>query len=163
MRGKGGGQMIEYPKYKKILFCTDFSENADYAFNFAFGIAKRDDGLLYLLHVIPGNPQEALLERFMPGNVVEQMHNVMKEDVDEKFREHYVNNMEKAINFETITKSGREAEEILKLARQEQMDIIVMGTHGSTGVEYVFFGSVAERVIRRSPFPVFIIPSRKKA
>jgi nucleotide-binding universal stress UspA family protein len=137
MRGKGGGQMIEYPKYKKILF--------------------------YLLHVIPGNPQEALLERFMPGNVVEQMHNVMKEDVDEKFREHYVNNMEKAINFETITKSGREAEEILKLARQEQMDIIVMGTHGSTGVEYVFFGSVAERVIRRSPFPVFIIPSRKKA
>jgi nucleotide-binding universal stress UspA family protein len=163
MRGKGGGQMIEYPKYKKILFCTDFSENADYAFNFAFGIAKRDDGLLYLLHVIPGNPQEALVERFMPGNVVEQMHNVMKEDVDEKFREHYVNNMEKAINFETITKSGREAEEILKLARQEQMDIIVMGTHGSTGVEYVFFGSVAERVIRRSPFPVFIIPSRKKA
>jgi nucleotide-binding universal stress UspA family protein len=163
MRGKGGGQMIEYPKYKKILFCTDFSENADYAFNFAFGIAKRDDGLLYLLHVIPGNPQEALVERFMPGNVVEQMHNVMKEDVDEKFREHYVNNMEKAINFETITKSGREAEEILKLARQEQMDIIVMGTHGSTGVEHVFFGSVAERVIRRSPFPVFIIPSRKKA
>jgi nucleotide-binding universal stress UspA family protein len=163
MRGKDGGQMIEYPKYKKILFCTDFSENADYAFNFAFGIAKRDDGLLYLLHVIPGNPQQALVERFMPGNVVEQMHNVMKKDVDKKFREHYVNNMEKAINFETITKSGREAEEILKLARQEQMDIIVMGTHGSTGVEHVFFGSVAERVIRRSPFPVFIIPSRKKA
>jgi nucleotide-binding universal stress UspA family protein len=45
--------MIEYPKYKKVLFCTDFSENSDYAFEFAYGIAKRDEGLLYILHVIP--------------------------------------------------------------------------------------------------------------
>jgi len=35
--------MIEYPKYKKVLFCTDFSENADHAFEFAYGIAKRDE------------------------------------------------------------------------------------------------------------------------
>jgi len=44
---------MEYPKYKKVLFCTDFSENSDYAFEFAYGIAKRDEGLLYILHVIP--------------------------------------------------------------------------------------------------------------
>jgi len=42
--------MIEYPHYKKVLFCTDFSENADYAFDFAYGIAKRDEGFLYILH-----------------------------------------------------------------------------------------------------------------
>ena len=40
--------MVEYPKYKKVLFCTDFSENADYAFDFAYGIAKRDEGILYI-------------------------------------------------------------------------------------------------------------------
>ena len=45
---KGGDKMMEYPKYKKVLFCTDFSKNADYAFEFAYGIAKRDDGLLFL-------------------------------------------------------------------------------------------------------------------
>jgi nucleotide-binding universal stress UspA family protein len=91
--------MIEYPKYKKVLFCTDFSENADYAFDFAYGIAKRDEGLLYILHILPENPHQ---------------------------------------------------------------DIIVMGTHGRTGIEHVFFGSVAEKVLRHSPFPVFIIPCKKK-
>jgi len=37
-----------------------------------------------------------------------------------------------------------------------------MGTHGKTGIEHVFFGSIAEKVLRHSPFPVFIIPDRKK-
>ena len=45
---KGDEKMIEYLKYKKVLFCTDFSENSDYAFEFAYGIAKRDEGLLYI-------------------------------------------------------------------------------------------------------------------
>ncbi|MBW1716060.1 MAG: universal stress protein [Deltaproteobacteria bacterium] len=44
--------MIEYPKYKKVLFCTDFSENADYAFEFACGIAKRDEGVLYMQRIL---------------------------------------------------------------------------------------------------------------
>jgi len=48
----------EYPECKRALFCTDFSENADYAFHFAYGIAKRDDGLLYILHVIPPCPHQ---------------------------------------------------------------------------------------------------------
>jgi len=53
---------MEYPKYKKVLFCTDFSENSDYAFEFAYGIAKRDEGLLYILHVIPHNPQQTYVD-----------------------------------------------------------------------------------------------------
>lgn len=154
--------MLEYAKYKKVLFCTDFSENADYAFQFAFGIAKRDDGLLYILHVIPGNPQEAFVERLMPKGVVEDIHKAMREDVEAKYKEHYVEKIDSAIKFKTITKSGREHEEIIKFAKKEQVDLIVMGTHGATGIEHVFFGSVAERVLRSSPFPVFIIPSRKR-
>ena len=50
---------MEYPKYKKVLFYADFSENADHAFDFAYGIAKRDEGLLYFFHVIPYNPNQA--------------------------------------------------------------------------------------------------------
>ena len=44
---------MKYPKYKKVIFCTDFSENSDCVFEFASDIAKRDNGLLYILHVIP--------------------------------------------------------------------------------------------------------------
>ncbi|NIO20880.1 MAG: universal stress protein, partial [Candidatus Aenigmarchaeota archaeon] len=46
-------------------------------------------------------------------------------------------------------------------AKKEKVDLIVMGTHGRTGIEHLFCGSVAEKVVRRSPFPVFVIPFNK--
>jgi len=155
--------MIEYPQYKKVLFCTDFSENADYAFNFAYGIAKRDESLLYVLHVIPHNPHQAFAEKYIKKEDLEKIQKSIGEDLDNKYREHYVKKIGNKIKFEIVTKSGREDNEILKFAKRENIDIIVMGTHGRTGIEHVFFGSVAEKVIRRSPFPVFIIPCKRKA
>jgi nucleotide-binding universal stress UspA family protein len=152
-----------YPKYKKVLFCTDFSENADYAFNFAYGIAKRDEGLLYILHVIPGNPQEFFVEKLMPGDLVEKIHKVIEKDVNTKYKKRYVEKAKDAVTCKAVTRSGREDEEIINFAKEEKVDLIVMGTHGRTGIENVFFGSVAEKVLRRSPFPVLIIPSKKKA
>ena len=154
--------MIEYPKYERVLFCTDFSENADYAFNFAYGIAKRDEGLLYILHVLPDNPHQAFAENYINKEDLEKIQKSIGEDLDNKYREHYVKKIGNKIKFEIVTKSGREDNEILKFAKKENIDIIVMGTHGRTGIEHVFFGSVAEKVIRRSPFPVFIIPCKKK-
>jgi nucleotide-binding universal stress UspA family protein len=154
--------MGEYPKYKKVLFCTDFSENADYAFEFAFGIAKRDEGLLYILHVIPQNPHQAVAESYLTGETAEKIQKAIEEDLDNKYKERYVKKIEDGVRFEIVTKSGREDDEIIKFAKQEKVDIVVMGTHGRTGIEHVFFGSVAEKVLRHSPFPVFIIPCKKK-
>jgi len=154
--------MIKYPKYKKVLFCTDFSENADYAFDFAYGIAKRDEGLLYILHIILENPYKAYAEVMITVEDLEKLQKAIEEDLDNKFREHYVERIKNGTEFEIVTISGREDEEILKFAKKENVDIIVMGTHGRTGIEHVLFGSVAERVLRHSPFPVFIIPCKKK-
>ena len=154
--------MIEYPKYKKVLFCTDFSENSDYAFEFAYGIAKRDEGLLYILHVIPANPQQALVEGFISDEILENIQKNIQEDLDNNYQERYLDKIENGIKYEIVTKSGREDEEILKFAKDEKVDIIVVGTHGRTGIEHVFFGSVAEKVLRRSPFPLFVIPCKKK-
>jgi len=154
--------MREYPKYKKVLFCTDFSENSDYAFDFAFGIAKRDEGLLYILHVLPDNPHQAFAERYIGKEDLEKIRKSIGEDLYNKYREHYVEKIENEIKFEIVTKSGRGEKEILKFAKKENVDIIVMGTHGKTGIEHVFFGSVAEKVIRNSTLPVFIIPCKKK-
>ena len=154
---------MEYPHYKKVLFCTDFSENADYAFDFAYGIAKRDAGLLYILHVIPDNPQETFLEMLIPRDIVKKLHGAIKEDVKRNYKEHYVKKIGNDIPFQIVTKSGRENEEILTFAKQENVDIIVMGTHGRTGVEHAFFGSVVEKVLRHSPFPVFVIPCQRSS
>ena len=154
--------MIKYPKYKKVLFCTDFSENADYAFEFAYGIAKRDDGLLYILYVIPDNPHRAYAEGIIPGDILEKVDKKFEEDLANNYREHYVKKIEGGVKYEVVTRSGREDNEILEFAKKEKADIIVMGTHGRTGIEHVFFGSIAEKVLRHSPFPVFIIPDRTK-
>jgi len=153
---------MEYPQYKKVLFCTDFSENADYAFDFAYGIAKRDKGLLYILHILPENPHQAYAESYITGEDLEKLQRAIEEDLDNKYKEHYIKKIENGTKFEIVTISGREDEEILKFAKDEHVDIIVMGTHGRTGIEHVVFGSVAEKVLRHSPFPVFIIPCKKK-
>jgi nucleotide-binding universal stress UspA family protein len=154
--------MMEYPKYKKVLFCTDFSENSDYAFEFAFGIAKRDDGLLYILHVIPRIPNQEMLKTYVPMDTWVNIQKDLEREMDDSYKEHYTEKIEDAVRYKLVTKSGRENEEILKFAKDEKVDIIVVGTHGRTGVEHVFFGSVAEKVLRESPFPVFVIPCRKK-
>ncbi|HUT69394.1 MAG TPA: universal stress protein [Desulfatiglandales bacterium] len=155
--------MREYPKYRKVLFCTDFSENADHAFEYAYGIAQRDEGLLYILHVIPDNPHQAYAAGFVDAETAEKIQRGIQEYLDTNYRERYVSKIAAGVSFEIVTKSGREGEEILEFAKKEQVDLIVMGTHGRTGMEHVFFGSVAEKVLRRSPIPVLIIPSKKKA
>ena len=154
--------MMEYPKYKKVLFCTDFSENSDYAFEFAFGIAKRDEGFLYILHVIPHIPNQEMLRGYVSEDTLSNIEKDLEQELEDNYKEHYTKKIEDAVRFEVVTKSGREDEEILKFAEDEKVDIIVVGTHGRTGIEHVFFGSVAEKVLRHSPFPVFVIPCKKK-
>jgi len=82
--------------------------------------------------------------------------------LDDNYKERYTKKIEDTVKFEVLTKSGREDEEILKFAKDEKVDIIVVGTHGKTGIEHVFFGSVAEKVLRHSPVPLFVIPCKKK-
>ena len=69
--------------------------------------------------------------------------------------------MENGIPFEIVTLSGREDDEILRFAEQQKANLIVMGTHGRTGIEHVLFGSVAEKVLRKSSVPVFVVPSKR--
>jgi nucleotide-binding universal stress UspA family protein len=108
--------MREYPRYRRILFCTDFSENSDYAFEFAYGIAKRDNGLLYILHVIPENPHQAYAEAYISQEDLERTQKNIEEYLDNSFTEHYTKKIEDGVRFEIITKSGREDDEILMVS-----------------------------------------------
>jgi len=149
-----------YPKYKKILFCTDFSENSDYAFEFAYGIAKRDKGLLYILYVIPDNPHRKFAENVIPAETLETIDKEFKETLINNYREHYIKKIENGVPYKIVAKSGREDAEIIKFAKEENADIVVMGTHSRTGIQHAIIGSVAEKVLRHSPIPVFVIPPR---
>ena len=156
--------MIEYPKYKKVLFCTDFSENADYAFGFAFGVAKRDEGLLYILHVKTDSADRSYIEGTVEGSypeMAEAIKETAQKELDNAFQDHYVKEM-KGVSFEIVTKSGRAYHEVIKFVAENDVDLIVIGTHGRTGMKHTLFGSVAEMITRHSPVPVFIIPPKEK-
>ena len=154
--------MIDYPKYKKVLFCTDFSKYSDCAFAYAFGIAKRDEGVLYIIHVIPTTTDPHNYERWLTKEVLDKIKTTLQEDHEKMFNDKYLNHIKDKTKVKIVTESGREDEKILKFAQKEKIDIIVIGTHGRTGIEHVFYGSVAEKIIRRSPIPVFVIPFNDK-
>ena len=154
--------MIDYPKYKKVLFCTDFSKNSDCAFDYAFGIAKRDEGILYILHVIPLTPQQYDLKRHLTKKRLEEITAILREDREKMFNDKYLKHIKEKIKVKIVTESGREDDKILKFAQKEKVDILVIGTHGRTGIEHVVLGSVAEKIIRRSTIPVFVIPCKDK-
>lgn len=155
--------MIEYPKYKKVLFCTDFSENSDCAFDYAFGVAKRDNSMLYILHVIPGNPYKDYLNLYLSKKDWDRVKTNMREDLDKKFSDQYLSHIKDQSKVKIVVKAGLEDEEILRFAKKEKIDLITIGTHGRTGIEHALFGSVAEKVIRSSRIPVFIIPCKQKS
>lgn len=159
----GGINMIEYPKYKKVLFCTDFSACSDRAFDYAFGIAKRDEGILYIMHVIPKNYDHYNLERCLNKEELNKIKTTLQEDREKIYNDKYLSHIKDKSKVQIVTRSGREDKKILEFARKTGIDIIVIGTHGRTGIEHLFIGSVAEKVIRYSPIPVFIIPCEEKS
>jgi nucleotide-binding universal stress UspA family protein len=157
--------MIDYPKYKKVLFCTDFSKISDCAFDYAFGIAKRDEAVLYILHVIPPIPMPYGMygmDVYLTKEQLDEIRATHQKDLEKMFNDKYLNHIKDKTKVKIVTKSGREDDEILEFAQKEKIDLVVIGTKGRTGMEHLFLGSVAEKVIRRSPIPVFVIPCKDK-
>lgn len=156
--------MIKYPKYKKVLFCTDFSENSDVAFEYAFGVAKRDDSMLYILHAIPTIPEQyyAEMQAFVKKDNIYEVNKTLEKKCNKEYETRYLSKIKDKEKVKFVIKPGREEDEILKFANEECADLIVIGTHGKTGLLHVLLGSVAEKVIRLSSIPVFVIPCKAK-
>ena len=153
---------MSHTRYKKILFCTDFSENADHAFDAAYDITMRDKGILYILYVIPDNPHRKFAELYIPSETLERINKEFEDNLFTNYKEHYIRRISNGIPFQVVARSGREDAEIIKCAIQHKADIIVMGTHGRTGIKHTIIGSIAEKVLQQSPIPVLVIPSRER-
>lgn len=149
--------------FKKILFCTDFSENSHYAFTYALDLAKTYKSSLLILHITspPVHPEQ--LSIYLPPEKFEELKRSQKEEIRHLLKENYLKRLTRFKNFKVVLKEGEPFVEIIRMARQESADLIVMGTHGRTGLDHVFFGSTAEKVVRKSPCPVLTIrlPGKK--
>lgn len=136
-------------KYNKILFCTDFSDLSDVAFDFACDFVQLQKGDLYLFHSTTEPP--------------------IKGRMDKIFKEKYLDAAcyaEKCegVKTECVTRQGLDHEQIVKYAKEADMDIIVMGTHGQSGFfGDILVGSCARQVVRRSTIPVVVVPAPARA
>ena len=143
-----------YDIYKRILFCTDFSANADFALDFAIEVAKRrEDSTLYIMHV---NPYPEYIEGTRGRAKREQ-------EINKKIEETYRSKLKEAPHYEIVFRIGSSPYlEILDFIDEKKCDIVILGRHGETGWMKTIVGSTSERVTRSALCPILIIPERFK-
>jgi nucleotide-binding universal stress UspA family protein len=138
-----------------ILVATDFSSDADGALNAAIEVARRDGGRIELLHVFPSGsivlPPPLDVLTLPPGKA-----NLAFIDEGLALRAARVRDV--GVPVETHVRNGAPAQEIVAAARELHVDLIVVGSHGTSGVADILIGSVAARVVRHAPCPILVIP-----
>ncbi len=140
---------------KKILFPTDFSEGAKNAMPYAVDMAKTYGAKLCLLHVIYDIATASGLH--VPHSSVDQMYSELQTTAQKELERFGMREREGLKDVEYFIKRGVPYEEILTFAKDNNIDLIVIGTHGRKGLDRVLFGSTAERVVRNSSCPVLTV------
>ncbi len=146
--------------FKKIVCPVDFSEFTDEILNCAVDIAKKYNAELHLIHIIPNLNYFTPYESFLtPENLIAIERNIEKE-VDKDF-----DKITKTLDMSVkkVVKTGVTFVEIIDYIKTEGINLVVMGTHGRSAIEHILIGSVAEKVVRKSPCPVLTIRPKGKA
>jgi nucleotide-binding universal stress UspA family protein len=142
---------------QKILFATDFSSASDAALRYASALARDTGAKLLIVHVEEppvaygtGEMYFEPIETTRPG--LEETLTLVRPTIPTVVCEHQL-------------LLGNPAQELVELAEREKVDLIVMGTHGRTGLSRLLMGSVAEEVVRRASCPVFTLkqPAQEEA
>ena len=130
---------------ERILCPIDFSESSRAAFEYACWLSRCSDSTLFIVHV------EALAMPYLPGDAR------YDENLDENRRLLTEARPSPDINFEQHYLKGDVVDAILRFANLREIDLIILGTHGRTGLAKLLMGSVAESVVRRAPCPVLAL------
>ena len=137
----------------KILCPYDFSECSKHALKFAIEFTKNFKAKLYLLHVFDTRAfgyGETIFDISVPtGDTIDTIKTELENSIPEEIKQE--------LQVETIAVPGVPFYEIVKLAKESEMDLIVIGTHGRTGLAHMLLGSVAEKVVRKAPCPVLTV------
>ncbi len=144
-------------KLEKILFPSDFSDLSLHALGFARSLAETYNAELHVIHVVDEACQYwmAVGPNTLPvGPPVEELVSAAREACDRLVAEHLGGT---DLHIETAVLTGRPFMEVIRYARDEHFDLIVLGTHGRSGLKHALLGSVAEKVVRKSHCPVLTI------
>jgi nucleotide-binding universal stress UspA family protein len=141
---------------KKILCPIDFSDSADHAMRYAAALAQNFGAELTLLHVVA--PFVAALpgETALPDTLLADIDE-LAEACQQRLREIVGTLAADGLRVQQKVLNGVPFVEIIRFARDAETDLIVMGSHGRTGLGHLLIGSVAERVVRKAGCPVLTV------
>lgn len=158
---------------KKILVPIDYSDHSYRALQWGVSLAEKYGAQMLLLHVLPKAVEEVSTHAAgwadVPGYYYEgeasgqrpfQSEHIVIDLVAQAQGELYDlirKEIKETVPVAVKVAVGKPAEEILQVAREEVADLIVMGTHGRTGLRHMLLGSVAESLVRTAPCPVFTV------
>lgn len=141
---------------KRILFPTDFSEYSQAAAGYACAVAEKFDAELHVLHVLQdlvAMVPEPGLAFPPPGDYMDEL----KQSAEQALEKVPDPDWAKGRNVVREIRQGPPFVEVVRYARDNEMDLVVMGTHGRSGLAHVLLGSVAEKVVRKAPCPVLTV------
>lgn len=144
-------------RIRRILAPLDFSEHSERALEWAVSMARKCDASLLLLHVVSPPTYPPMMVGLMDPT---QFESGLREDAARKLKE--AEAKLQGITAATRVRTGEPFHEICTAAGEEHADLVVMGSHGRTGLAHVLLGSVADRVVRYAPCPVMVV-GRKAA
>ena len=139
-------------EFKTIICPTDFSDASFHALEYALQFARASNGTLVLAHIL----HDTMSEEFRPGG-----HAIPFEEVVKRVKQHLETVRTETLGgydrCELVAVVGDPHHEIVQLAAQRKADLIVVSTYGRSGFTHLLIGSVAEKVIRHAPCPVFVV------
>ena len=140
---------------KKILVPIDFSDYSKNALRYAIGFAKHFKAKMFIEYIVEpavypadfslGQVAIPTTDVDMTQRAENEMARLAKEEIGTE------------VEFEKIIKTGKPFMEIIETAAEIDADLIIIATHGHTGVEHLLFGSTAEKVVRKAPCPVLTL------
>jgi len=146
-------------RLRRILHPTDFSSASGAAFKRAVAMAKADKAQLILLHVM-APPVPIAGEGYIPPNVYEDLEASARKYAEKKLAALQAKARQAGLRATTLLLEGVVHEQIVRAAKSKKADLIVIGTHGRTGLAKFFLGSVASRVVTAAPCPVMTVRGR---
>jgi nucleotide-binding universal stress UspA family protein len=142
-----------------ILVPTDFSACADEALNYAIALASKLQARLTLLHIIHAVPlwAEGDMGLALPDTYLHESEARVQQGLAQRQQRA----QEAGIQADILTAHGTPFQSIIDTAQDQKIDLIVLGTHGRTGLQRALLGSVAEKVVRLAPCPVLTVRGKE--
>ena len=143
---------------KKVLHPTDFSDNSREALEYALAFSKWQSAEIVLLHVceeVEYAPPEYYMDKDESVRQLKERSGAALAALDKVAATHE----DSGVQISTTIASGKPFDEIIKTAQDIGADLIVLGTHGRTGLAHILIGSTAEKVVRKASCPVLTVRS----